>query len=77
MCKFKMKSLYLEETFALKQLLNFNITLPLAELDMVSSRLVSNGLIFWDEIVVDIQFIIFLLLSNVSELRIGAKTRKF
>ena len=77
MCKFKMKLLYLEETFALKQLLNFNITLPLAELDMVSSRLVSNGLIFWDEIVVDIQFIIFLLLSNVSELRIGAKTRKF
>ena len=77
MCKFKMKLLYLKETFALKQLLNFNITLPLAELDMVSSRLVSNGLIFWDEIVVDIQFIIFLLLSNVSELRIGAKTRKF
>ena len=77
MCKFKMKLLYLEETFALKQLLNFNITLPLAELDMVSSRLVSNGLIFWVEIVVDIQFIIFLLLSNVSELRIGAKTRKF
>ena len=46
MCKFKMKLLHLEETFALKQLLNFNITLPLAELDMVSSRLVSNGLIF-------------------------------
>ena len=32
--------------FALKQLLDFNFTLKLAQLDMVGSRLVSNGLFF-------------------------------
>ena len=32
--------------FALKQLLDFNFTLNLAQLDMVGSRLVSNGLFF-------------------------------
>ena len=36
-----------EEFFCIKtKLLNFKITLPLAKLDMVSSRLVSSGLIF-------------------------------
>ena len=36
-----------EEFFCIKtELLNFKITLPLAKLDMVGSRLVSNGLIF-------------------------------
>ena len=34
------------------ELLNFKITLPLAKLDMISSRLVSNGLIFSDDILV-------------------------
>ena len=59
------------------ELLNFKITLPLAKLGMIGSRLASNGLIFSGDIPVDIQFGTFLLLSNVSELSIGAKTKKF
>ena len=39
-----------EELFCTKtELLNFKFTLPLAKLDMVGSRLVSNGLIFSNE----------------------------
>ena len=51
-----MKLLYNEEElFCTKtELLNFKITLPLAQLDMVSSRLVLNGLSFSDDIPVDI-----------------------
>ena len=63
--------------FTKTDLLNFKITLPLAKLDMAGSRLVSNGLIFSDDIPVDIQLVTFLLLSNIRELSIGAKTRKF
>ena len=63
--------------FVLKQLLNFKITLPQAKLDMVGSRLVENVLIFPDHIPVDIQLVTFLLLSNISKLSIGAKTKKF
>ena len=64
-----MKLLYkVEELFCTKtELSNFKINLPLAGLDKVSSRLVSNGLIFSDEILVDIQSITFLLLCNISE----------
>ena len=56
MCKFKIKLLYnLEKFFCTKtELLNFKITLPLSKLDMVGSRLVSNGLIFLNDISVDI-----------------------
>ena len=44
-----MKLLYNEKFFCMKsELLNFNIILPLAKLDMVNSRLVSNGLIFFN-----------------------------
>ena len=45
---FKIKLLYNEEErFCTKtEFLNFKITLPLAKLDMVDSRQVSNGLIF-------------------------------
>ena len=66
-----MKLLYNEEKFfCIKtELLNFNITLPLAKLGIVSSKLVSNGLIFSDDIPVNIQLVTFLLL--------GAKTKKF
>ena len=39
--------------------LNFKITLPLTRLDMVSSRLLSNGLICLDDIPVDIQLVTF------------------
>ena len=48
MYKFKTKLLYNEnELFCIKiELINFKITVPLAKLDMVSSKLVSNGLIF-------------------------------
>ena len=51
MYRFKIKLLYNEEKlFCTKtELLNFNFTLPLAKLDIVSSRLVSNGLIFFTE----------------------------
>ena len=44
---------------------------------MVGSRLVSNGLILSDDNSVKMQLVAFLLLSNIRELRIGAKTRKF
>ena len=52
-----MKLLYIEEElFCTKtELLNFKVTLPLAKLDMVSWGLVSNGLIFSDDILLDIQ----------------------
>ena len=56
MYKFKIKlSCNDEESFCTKtELLNFKITLPLAKLDMVGSMLVSNALIFSDDIPVDI-----------------------
>ena len=41
--------------FALKQLLNFKFTLPLAKLDIAHSRSESNGLVFSNNIPVDIQ----------------------
>ena len=67
-----------EECFCTKtELLNFKITLSLAKLDMVGSRLVSNGLIFSDDIQVNILLVTFLLLSNFSELSIWAKTKNF
>ena len=78
MYKFKVKLLYNEEElFYIKiKLPNLNIALPLAKLDIVSSRLVSNGLIFSVNIPVDIQLVTFLLLSNIRELSIGGKTTK-
>ena len=80
MYEFKIELLYNEEEFfcTKTELLNFKIkiTLPLAKLDMVSSRLVSNGLIFSDDTPVDIQLATFLLQSNISELSTGAKTKK-
>ena len=74
-----MKLLYNEEKkfCAEIDLLNFEFTLPLAKLDKVGSRLVSNGLIFSDDILVDIQLLTLLLLSNIRELSIGAETIKF
>ena len=44
---------------------------------MVGSRLVSHDLIFSDDIPVNIQFVTFLSLSNISELSTGVKTKKF
>ena len=45
-----------EKIFCTKTALsNFEITLPLAKLDMIGLRLVSNGLIFSDVIMVHIQ----------------------
>ena len=78
MYKFKIKLQYNEgKIFCTKiELLNFKITLPLAKLDMVISRLVSNGLVFSDDILIDIQFVTLLLLSKVSELSNVAKPRK-
>ena len=79
MYKFKINLLYNEEKlFCTKaELLNFKFYLLLSKLDIVGSRPVSNGLIFSDNIQVDIQSVNFLLLSNIRELSIGAKTRKF
>ena len=53
------------------------LTLSLAKLDMIGARLESNGLIFSDDIPVDIQLLTLLLLSHVSKLSIGGKTEKF
>ena len=65
-----------ENILAPKQLLNCNFTLPSAKLDMVISRLVSNGLVFSDNTPVDILVVTFILLCNTTELSTGAKTRK-
>ena len=68
-----------EDFFCIKsELLNFKITLPLAKLDMdmVSSRLISNDLIFSNDILVNSQLVTYILCSNVGELNIGAKTKK-
>ena len=43
---------------------------------MVGSRSVSNDLIFSDVIMVDIQLVVLLLISNISKLSIGAKSQK-
>ena len=79
MYKFKIKLLYNEEKifYTKTELLNFKITLPLAKLEMVVSRLVSNDSIFSDDILVNILSVAFLLRSNIKELSIGAKARKF
>ena len=47
------------------ELLNFKITLPLAKLVMISSRLASIGLFFSDYVSVDIQLVTFLFVSNI------------
>ena len=61
MHKLKMKLLYNEEErFCPKtELLTFKITLTLAKVDMVGSNLVSNGLIFRDDILVDTQLVTY------------------
>ena len=61
MYKFKVKLIYNEEeSFCTKtESLDIKITLPLAKLDIVGSSLVSNGLIFSDNIPVDIQLATF------------------
>ena len=61
MFKFKIELLYNEEKLFCTEteLLSFNFTLPLAKLNIVSSRLVLNGLTFLDDIPVCIQLVIF------------------
>ena len=59
------------------ELLIFYITVPLDKLDMVGTRLVSNCLIFANDIPVNTQLLTILLLSNTRELTIEAKTQKF
>ena len=58
------------------ELLHFKLTLTMVKLGMVGSRLVLIGLIFSNGILVDIQ-LVTLLLSNIRELNMKAKTRKF
>ena len=50
-------------------------TLPLAKLDIVTSRPVANGIIFLDVITVDIKLVTFLFQSNITEQIIGTKTK--
>ena len=65
MCKFRMKLLYKEYIFFQKQSCkNFEIILALSKLDMVGSRVVSNGLIFFRWYSVEYP-VSNLLLSNV------------
>ena len=66
MYKIKIKLLYNpEKLFCIKtELLNFKFTLPLAKLDIVGLRPVSNGLIFSDDIPVNIQSVTFVLLIS-------------
>ena len=69
--------LYGEENCCTKtELLNFNPSLPLANLVMVGVRLTSNGLTFLGDTPVDIQLVTFLLLSNISKSSIGAKAKE-
>ena len=79
MHKFKMKFPYNEEDFfCIKaEFLNFKITIPLAKLDMymVISRLISNDLIFSNDILVNGQLATYILFSNIGELNFGAKTK--
>ena len=79
MYKIKVKLPYNQEKLFCNrmELVSFKYTLPLAKLDIVGSRPLLNGLIFSDDIMVDIQLVTFLLLPNIRELSIGAKTRKF
>ena len=65
MHEFKMKLLQNGEYFfcTKAELLNFKITVPLAKLEMVCSRLVSNGLIFSGDIPVNIQLNIFIVVQ--------------
>ena len=76
MYKFRMKLLYNEEKLSYSRtgLLNFKFTLPCAKLAIVDSRSVPNDLIFSDNILVAIQLVTFLFLSNIRELIIGTKT---
>ena len=72
-----MKLLYNEEgVFALKRIVKSQRTLPLDKLGMVGSRLVSNGLSFSDDKLVDIQLVTFSSLPNVTKLSIEAKNKK-
>ena len=66
MHKFKIKLLYKEERFfcTKTELLNFKITLPLSKLEMIGSKLVSNGLAFSDDIPVSVSFYCYLILGN-------------
>ena len=52
----------------------FMLTLPLAKLDMISARLFLN---FLGDIPVDFPLLNFLLLFNISELSVRAKTKIF
>ena len=62
------------------EILHFMLTLPLAKLVMIGEWLGSNGLIFSDDIPVDIQLVtllLLLLLSNFNELSLGPKLKNF
>ena len=60
-----------------KNIFALKINLPLAKFEIDGLRLVSNALIFSDDISVDIQLVTFSLLCNFKGLKTGAKTRKF
>ena len=75
MDKFKIKLLYNEEEFfcSKTELLNFRFIL----LGMIKTKLILIGSIFSGGTWVDNQSVTLLLLSNVTELSTGAKTKTF
>ena len=60
-----------------KNIFALKINLPLAKFEIDGLRLVSNALIFSDDIPVDIQLVTFSLVCNFKGLKTGTKTRKF
>ena len=74
-----MKLLYNEKDLLCTKIkfLSFKLTLPMAKLDIVGSRVVSDSLLFSGDTLVNMELITFLLLSNVSELSIGTNAKKF
>ena len=53
------------------------LILSLAKIDIIGTRVGSSGLMFCDDISVNIQLVSFLLVSHMSQLSTGAITKKF
>ena len=73
----KKQSICIKTEFQLKFEIKLQFYSTLTKLDIVSSKPVSNSLIFSDDIPGDLRLVTFSLLSNIREIRIWAKTRKF
>ena len=80
MYKCKVKLSYDEEEFWCNEtdLLDFMLTLQLPKLHIIDARLEPKSLSFYEYVLLDIQFVTFLLslLFNVGELGINEKLKK-